>query len=79
MTVYIPLGVGNHIDHQVVRDIIMDWRTSHRGVAIFLYEEYPYTIQGMPVIDAARAALASETIPVIHHLRSEALDAKIKL
>jgi hypothetical protein len=78
MTLYIPLGVGNHVDHQVVRDIIMAWRKSHPEVAVFLYEEYPYTTQGLTAINTARLALNDETIPVIHHLRSEALDAKIR-
>jgi LmbE family N-acetylglucosaminyl deacetylase len=78
MTLYIPLGVGNHVDHQLVRDIIVAWKISHPEVAIFLYEEYPYTIQGFPVINAARSVLKVETQPVIHHLRSEAIDAKIR-
>jgi hypothetical protein len=57
---------------------MMVWKMSHPEVAIFLYEEYPYTIQGFPAINAARAALKDETQPVTHHLHSEAVDAKIR-
>lgn len=35
-TVYVPLGAGGHIDHQVVVRLARD-------VAAFFYEEYPYS------------------------------------
>lgn len=37
--VYAPLGVGNHVDHQVVRFAADSW-----GMNLCYYEEYPYTI-----------------------------------
>lgn len=47
---YVPLGVGHHVDHQIVRDwglqVQAAWRTNNRTgphIALKFYEEYPYT------------------------------------
>ena len=36
---YAPLGVGHHVDHQIVRRAVAAW-----GVEAHYYEEYPYTV-----------------------------------
>lgn len=43
-TVYVPLGVGNHVDHQLVAAAghhLRRW-----GYRVFWYEEFPYACQG---------------------------------
>lgn len=42
-TVYIPLGVGHHVDHQIIRDWGL-WLLQHKPdhVTVKFYAEYPY-------------------------------------
>jgi LmbE family N-acetylglucosaminyl deacetylase len=42
-TIYVPLGVGHHVDHQVVRNIGIIFKRERPSVALKFYEEYPYT------------------------------------
>jgi LmbE family N-acetylglucosaminyl deacetylase len=42
-SLYAPLGVGNHVDHQVVRRAAETW-----GMALCYYEEFPYTVGNYP-------------------------------
>ncbi len=44
-TVYLPLTVGRHVDHQIVREAGERWAKSRgavRGLQIAYYEDYPY-------------------------------------
>lgn len=38
---YLPLGAGNHVDHQIVRDA--SFRSLPTGAEVWFYEEYPYS------------------------------------
>lgn len=42
--VYIPMGAGNHVDHQIVRNvgIAMMQRESDLQAEVWFYEDYPY-------------------------------------
>jgi len=40
-TVYAPLSVGNHVDHQLLRRAAELWR----GRNLFYYEDFPYAIE----------------------------------
>jgi LmbE family N-acetylglucosaminyl deacetylase len=40
---YVPLGVGNHVDHQIVRNWGLELRKQYPWLALNFYEEYPYT------------------------------------
>lgn len=42
---YIPLGVGHHVDHQIIRDWGLAIHHHTPGLALKFYEEYPYTKQ----------------------------------
>jgi LmbE family N-acetylglucosaminyl deacetylase len=47
---YIPLGAGNHVDHQVVRKLALDCITAIQpALAIFFYEEYPYSSEAREI------------------------------
>ena len=40
---YGPLGVGNHVDHQLVASAVD--RLAQRGSKVYLYEEFPYVLK----------------------------------
>ena len=70
--VFLPLGVGNHVDHQVTRQAAQLGFNMHYAV---YYEEYPYS----QVADAVTAIVNAENnwqMDVIT-LTEEALSAKI--
>jgi LmbE family N-acetylglucosaminyl deacetylase len=76
--IYAPLGVGHHVDHQIVRNAVVNWKKRHPEVAVFFYEEYPYSANGDEVVQAARDTLGLPVIPIIQSLSQNALDAKVK-
>jgi len=92
--IYLPLGAGNHVDHQLVRAATLRWiENDSRSVAIFFYEEYPYSseagevlrshsgqherLQGANAIDRARSTLRHELQPVVQEVSEAALKVKI--
>lgn len=41
--IYIPLGAGNHVDHMLLRRLVLaQVKTLPKPLAVFFYEEYPY-------------------------------------
>jgi LmbE family N-acetylglucosaminyl deacetylase len=81
-TIYAPLGAGHHVDHQMIRKFVIDWLRKQpqvaAQVAVFFYEEYPYSASDTEtIIQSARDALGHATQPVIYQLSETALDAKI--
>lgn len=88
---YIPLGAGNHVDHQVVRDTIL---AALPGVfKVYAYEEYPYSattdevyhshsgtqerLFGSRAVQSALRQIHYRTTLHVHHLSEYALSAKI--
>ena len=68
-TIYAPLGVGHHVDHQIVRRI-----AESRGQAVVYYEDFPYAEDPQ----AVRALLAKgESEAELALLSGEAVEAKI--
>jgi LmbE family N-acetylglucosaminyl deacetylase len=44
--VYIPLAAGNHVDHQVVRQLALRWlQSAPASIGVYFYEEYPYAAE----------------------------------
>jgi LmbE family N-acetylglucosaminyl deacetylase len=90
---YAPLGAGNHVDHQLVRQSTLQWLKNAHQVAFFLYEEYPYSseegeifhtfggeearLSGVSAIAAARATLPGPTVPYIWPLSESTIQTKI--
>jgi LmbE family N-acetylglucosaminyl deacetylase len=63
---YAPLGVGNHIDHQIIHSVARQLLA--QGYHLAFYEEYPYA-QHPNKLEAALAAAGAEqyraeTIPL---------------
>lgn len=61
-----------------MREAAVRWTRAQRGVAVFFYEEYPYSAQGADAVQAALDRLDRPTVPVIRQLSDAALDAKIR-
>lgn len=74
---YVPLGAGHHVDHLLVRDILLRWLAHRRELAVFFYEEYPYSADGDDTIRVARAAIPLPLTPVVRPMGDAALTAKI--
>jgi LmbE family N-acetylglucosaminyl deacetylase len=53
--VYAPLGVGHHVDHQIVRDWGIELMRRYPGIEVLFYEEYPYCEQPEAVEHALKA------------------------
>lgn len=56
--VYAPLGVGNHVDHQLVREVALSLCANQPDITLLLYPDFPYirqpdaveqTLQALPV------------------------------
>ena len=77
-TIYAPLGAGNHVDHQLARDTVLSWRQSHPEVAVFFYEEYPYSADAADAAQKALARLGHPARPVARHASAAAMRAKIQ-
>jgi LmbE family N-acetylglucosaminyl deacetylase len=71
---YCPLGVGNHVDHQL---ILATARTlTYRGQTVVAYEDYPYA--GDPDAEVEKiAARRSGKNPIVRRLSDEHLDRRI--
>lgn len=50
--IYAPLGVGHHVDHQIVRNWAVELHQQYPWVALNFYEEYPYREEENAIDDA---------------------------
>jgi LmbE family N-acetylglucosaminyl deacetylase len=73
---YAPLGVGNHVDHQIVRDWALQLARQHPTLEVWFYEDYPYSEQESAVETAHKFYRTSLT-PMLQPLRE--MDVLIKL
>lgn len=77
-TIHAPLGIGRHVDHQVVRDMgkaLVRWRPNS---PLYFYEDYPYAArQGEAGVKATLASLDMELVPQIHALDPVAIDSRL--
>lgn len=50
-SLYVPLGAGNHVDHQLVRDKAIGWHLKQEPTwQMYFYEEYPYSSESDEVL-----------------------------
>lgn len=63
LCIYAPLGVGHHVDHQIVRNWGMELQRQTPWVALKFYEEYPY-IEQPGALEAASAYFAALDPPL---------------
>lgn len=92
-TLYLPLSAGNHVDHQLTRQIGLRWAGSVPEVAVFFYEEYPYSseknevsfthsgakerLSGLRAVQTALNTLPQATQPQVRPISEAALNTKI--
>jgi len=50
--VYVPLGVGGHVDHILVRDAGIHLHDQHPPFEVWFYEEYPYSENAQKLAEA---------------------------
>lgn len=77
VTVYAPLSVGNHVDHQIVRDWALDLKQQYPYLRLKFYEDFPYIRQ----VETIPAALAGLRVPLTKetvHLTKDAVQAKMR-
>lgn len=76
---YAPLGVGHHVDHQIVRDWSMAIYKHNPELCVKFYEDYPYT-RDKVAIERARAYIEPHyTLTAETEMLSERnITAKIK-
>ncbi len=69
-TLYVPLAIGNHVDHQIVYQV--GQRFAARGLRVLGYEDFPYAILGdehTRRMAAIRAALGDpQLVPIAPNL-----------
>lgn len=73
VAIYSPLGVGHHVDHQLVRQTVDGWGLSEGWVRY--YEDYPYAAQ--PGAVEQQVGEHSGWIPNVIPLEENALEGKI--
>lgn len=78
-TLYAPLGVGNHVDHQLVRNWALKLTKANPLVALKFYEEYPYTRDASAVSGALTYFAGLNTLSVqTVYLDEQDVTAKIQ-
>jgi LmbE family N-acetylglucosaminyl deacetylase len=75
-TLYAPLGVGNHVDHQLARRARLS--LSDIPARVVLYEDYPYAEKPGALTYALESASGGDWNPETAPLDEENLKAKIK-
>ena len=59
--VYLPLAVGRHVDHRIVRDWALEWLAARPDIHAYAYADFPYTRRE----GAVAAALSSLPVPLV--------------
>lgn len=86
LTLYAPLAVGHHVDHQVVNAAA--WQLCQQGWRVFFYEDYPYAdpdslyaAQGRTAYTLENTLVAPQNAalqPQLHSFSDDNLQAKIE-
>lgn len=74
--VYVPLGIGNHVDHQLVRDAGIHLHDQHPPFEIWFYEDYPYS-EDEKKREATIQNFPRKLESVTHILKPSAMRAKL--
>jgi LmbE family N-acetylglucosaminyl deacetylase len=72
LTVVAPLGIGNHVDHQLVREAAERWEEDSSHIRLFYFADFPYVLKEQDHREKLEAkGMESICFPV----SAEALDA----
>jgi len=72
---YVPFGVGNHVDHQLV--CVAGLQLHNAGADVVWYEDAPYAAKDPAAIDARLRVLADQFVPKIVEI-SAVLERKLE-
>ena len=75
-TIYAPLAVGNHVDHQLVRDAILSL-DAPSSIVVF-YEDYPYVEEPGALTQALEALRPEQWELELREFDEQCLKAKIE-
>ncbi|NJR12612.1 hypothetical protein HC776_01635 [bacterium] len=67
VTLYAPLGVGHHVDHQIVRDWAFKLHRTYPTLTLMLYEDFPYIRQPQhiaPTLTALPVGVTAQVQPL---------------
>ncbi len=74
--VYVPLGIGNHVDHQLVRNAGIRLHDQHPPFDVWFYEDYPYS-ENAEKREVAIQNFPRPLEPIIHQVKPSAFRAKL--
>ena len=74
-TVYVPLAIGGHVDHQIT--FATGQLLASRGITVFAYEDCPYAIHSPQGVAPRLAALAGQIGPAAFVAIEGTLDRRI--
>lgn len=74
--VYVPLGIGNHVDHQLVFDA--GCALAESGRLVYAYEDLPYTMHSPQRLQERLDTVASWTAEEIRHPIDAGFERKLK-
>lgn len=77
VSVYAPLTIGNHVDHQITRNWAFKLRQAYPHLTLKFYEDFPYT-RTPGVIDPVLAAFPFPVQKETVYLTDAAIQAKIE-
>jgi LmbE family N-acetylglucosaminyl deacetylase len=76
VTLYAPIAIGNHVDHQITRNWAFKLRQAHPHLTLKFYEDFPYVRDATPlekILASFPAAVEKETV----YLTDAAIQARI--
>jgi LmbE family N-acetylglucosaminyl deacetylase len=77
VTIYAPLGVGNHVDHQIVRDWAFKLHQTYPTLTLMLYEDFPYNRESKSIAPVLKT-LPFKLTQTAYPLDAAFIEARIK-
>lgn len=74
--VYVPLGIGNHVDHQLVFDA--GCVLAGQGVRVYAYEDLPYTMHSPHRLQERLDTVAAWTAEEVRHPVEAGFERKLR-
>jgi LmbE family N-acetylglucosaminyl deacetylase len=75
--IHAPLGVGHHVDHQLVRDMGLLLAELHPENEIYFYQEYPYVEKGAEAVDQALHMLEAQVKAALHPIDPQGVEVRL--
>jgi LmbE family N-acetylglucosaminyl deacetylase len=75
--IHIPLGLSQHVDHQLVRDMglsLSQWRPDN---IIVFYEDYSHSLPSESMVQTALTGLGGQSVVTIHPIDSASVETKM--